>query len=194
MLSGAVTSYEQLPSGLPVPVDDGAADHLPGRALPALRLPATVGGEVDLGALDGPRTVLYVYPRTGVPGEPLPTGWDSIPGARGCTPETCSFRDHHADLRAAGAEVLGLSAQTAGEQAEVAGRLGLPFALLADPELRLGAELGLPTFEVDGMVLYRRLTLVVRDGAVEHVFHPVFPPDGHAAEVLRWLRAHPVGG
>ena len=188
-----MASFELLPAGLPVPVDDGAAAHLRGRTLPALRLPATTGGEVDLGALRG-RTVLYIYPRTGVPGEPLPTGWDSIPGARGCTPETCAFRDHHAELRAAGAAVLGLSAQPAAEQAEAAGRLGLPFPLLSDPELRLRAELDLPTFAVDAMVLYRRLTLVVDGGVIDHVFYPVFPPDGHAAEVLEWLRGHPVAG
>ena len=178
-----MTSFEQLPTGLPVPVDDGAAAHLRGRTLPGLRLPATTGGEV-----------LYIYPRTGVPGEPLPTGWDSIPGARGCTPETCAFRDHHAELRAAGAAVLGLSAQPPAEQAEAAGRLGLPFPLLSDPELRLAAELDLPTFGVDAMVLYRRLTLVVDDGVIDHVFYPVFPPDGHAVEVLEWLRSHPVAG
>jgi peroxiredoxin len=189
-----VTTYEKLPSGLPVPVDDGAAAHLPGRALPALRLRATTGGEIDLGALGPGRTVLYLYPRTGVPGEPLPTGWDSIPGARGCTPEACSFRDHSADLAAAGASVVGLSAQPAAEQAEAAERLHLPFPLLSDPERSLGAALGLPTFEVDGMVLYRRITLVVRDGTIEHAFYPVFPPDGHAAEVLGWLRDHPTGG
>jgi peroxiredoxin len=189
-----VTSFEQLPDGLPVPVDDGAAAHLPGRALPSLRLPATRGGEVDLGALRG-RTVLYIYPRTGVPGEPLPTGWDSIPGARGCTPEACSFRDHHADLSAAGASVvLGLSAQPAAEQAEAAERLRLPFPLLSDPAVQLGAALDLPTFGVDGMTLYKRLTLVVDDGVIEHVFYPVFPPDRHAEEVLGWLRGHPVEG
>jgi peroxiredoxin len=189
----AVSSYEQLPSGLPVPVDDGAAGHLPGRALAPLSLRSTGGGEVDLGALAGERTVLYIYPRTGTPGEPLPTGWDAIPGARGCTPEACSFRDHHAELRAAGAAVLGLSAQSGAEQDEAAGRLRLPYPLLSDPELRLAGQLGLPTFSVDGMVLYRRLTLVVRDGVVERVFYPVFPPDAHAARVLRWLRDHPVG-
>ncbi|MDB5063884.1 MAG: putative MerR family transcriptional regulator/peroxidase [Chloroflexi bacterium] len=189
----SVSSYEQLPSGLPVPADDGAADHLPGRALAPLPLRSTGGGEVDLGALAGGRTVLYIYPRTGTPGEPLPAGWDGIPGARGCTPEACSFRDHHAELRAAGAAVLGLSAQSGTDQDEAAGRLRLPYPLLADPELQLAEQLGLPTFSVDGMVLYRRLTLVVRDGVVEHAFYPVFPPDAHAAQVLQWLREHPAG-
>jgi peroxiredoxin len=187
-----MTSYEQLPTGLPVPVDDGAAAHLPGRALPPLCLRATTGEEVDLGAIGPGRTVLYIYPRTGVPGEPLPTGWDSIPGARGCTPQACSFRDHHAELGAAGAAVMGLSAQPAAEQVEAAERLQLPFPLLSDPELRLAAELDLPTFDVDGMTLYKRLTLVVDGGVITHVFYPVFPPDGHADAVLGWLRAHPV--
>jgi peroxiredoxin len=195
MLADAVSSsYERLPAGLPVPVDDGAADHLPGLRVPALRL-ASTAGEVDLGALGEGRTVLYLYPRTGRPGEPLPTGWDAIPGARGCTPETCSFRDHHQDLLAAGAaRVLGLSAQSLTDQAEAAERLRLPYPLVSDPELRLARLLELPTFTVDGMRLYRRLTLVVRDGVVDHAFHPVFPPDAHAGEVLEWLHGHPIGG
>jgi len=194
MLAGGVTSYFELPPDLPVPVDDGGADHLPGLRMPALRLPATTGEPVDVGAAGDPRVVLYVYPRTGVPGEPLPTGWDAIPGARGCTPESCGFRDHHAELRAARAAVYGLSAQTTAEQREAAGRLGLPFPLLSDSGLQLAAELRLPTFAVDGMTLYRRITLVLRDGRIEHVFYPIFPPDTHAAEVLDWLRAHPLAG
>jgi peroxiredoxin len=183
--------FSQLPADLPVPEDDGAADHLPGLALPALTLPATDGSTVDLGSFGPGRTVLYLYPRTGRPGEPLPTGWDQIPGARGCTPESCAFRDHHADLTAAGAAVYGLSAQDTGYQHEAVQRLHLPFPLLSDPDLQLGAALRLPTFEVDGMRLYHRLTLVVRDGRVEHVWYPIFPPDGHAEQVLAWLRAHP---
>jgi peroxiredoxin len=188
-----VTDPNVLPDGLPVPEDDGAADHLPGLALPAVELPSTGGGRV---ALDGlgrarPRTVLYVYPMTGRPGADLPDGWDSIPGARGCTPEACAFRDHHADLAAAGADVYGLSTQSTADQAEAAERLHLPFPLLSDEGTSLAQPpFQLPTFEAGGRPRYRRLTLVIADGRVEHVFYPVFPPDGHAAEVLAWLQKH----
>lgn len=184
------TDFSALPPDLPVPEDDGGADHLPGRALPALALPATTGGTVDLAAAAAAAgtLVLYVYPRTGVPGELPPDGWDAIPGARGCTPQSCAFRDHQAELRALDAEVVGLSAQPAHEQAEFAAREHIPFALLADPDLRLAAALGLPTFEAAGMTLYRRITLIVEDGAIVKVFYPVFPPDRNAAEVLAWLR------
>jgi peroxiredoxin len=182
--------YGTLPPDLPVPLDDGAADHLSGRVLPELALPSTLGGEVDLAAAArGAGTlVLYVYPRTGTPGQPSPDGWDAIPGARGCTPQSCAFRDHHAELRALGADVLGLSAQPVAEQAAFAAREHLPFALLSDPELRLAAALALPTFEAAGMQLYKRLTLVAVGGAVEKAFYPVFPPDRNAADVLAWLR------
>jgi peroxiredoxin len=186
-----VTDPNVLPADLPVPEDDGAAAHLPGVALPAIELPSTGGGTVSLAGLGagGRRSVLYIYPMTGQPGAALPDGWDSIPGARGCTPESCGFRDHHADLAAAGADVYGLSTQSAADQAEAAGRLHLPFPLLSDEAARLSAPpLGLPTFEAGGRPRYRRLTLVVRDGRIEHVFYPVFPPDGHAAEVLAWLQ------
>jgi peroxiredoxin len=182
--------FRSLPPDLPVPVDDGAADHLPGLRLPALALAATRGGEVDLAAA-GARAgtlVLYVYPRTGTPGEPSPDGWDAIPGARGCTPQSCAFRDHHAQLRALGADVLGLSAQPAVEQAAFAAREQLPFALLSDPRLELAAALRLPTFEAGGMQLYRRITLIVEDGAIATAFYPVFPPDRNAADVIAWLR------
>ena len=183
-----MADYLALPADLPVPEDDGAARHLPGLRLPHIVLASTSGGQVALDELTG-RTIVYVYPRTGVPGEPLPTGWDDIPGARGCTPESCGFRDHHADLLAAGATaVFGLSSQDTGYQREVVDRLHLPFALLSDPRLTLANELGLPVFEVAGMTLYKRLTLVIGDGVIEHAFYPVFPPDGHAAEVLAWLR------
>ena len=181
----------RLPEGLPVPVDDGAASHLPGRGMPALSLPATDGRQVPLDALGGGRTVVYIYPMTGRPGVELPEGWDDIPGARGCTPESCGFRDLHAELLAAGAaRVFGLSSQSSDYQREAVERLHLPFAMLSDEHLALAGALGLPTFTVAGMTLYRRLTMIISDGAVEHVFYPIFPPNQHAQEVLDWLRAH----
>jgi peroxiredoxin len=181
----------RLPGGLPVPVDDGAASQLPGRAMPALSLPATDGRQVALDGLGSGRTVIYVYPMTGRPGVELPPGWDDIPGARGCTPESCGFRDHHAELLAVGADqVYGLSSQSSDYQAEAVDRLHLPFAMLSDERLALADAPGLPTFSVDGMTLYRRLTMIVTDGVIEHVFYPVFPPDQHAQEVLGWLKGH----
>ena len=187
-----MTDPTALPADLPVPEDDGAADHLPGLALPAIALPATSGGTVSLDTLghDRPHTVLSVYPMTGKPGVELPEGWDSIPGARGCTPESCAFRDHHADLAAAGADVYGLSTQSTHDQAEAAERLHLPFRLLSDEDVRLAQPpLRLPTLEAGGVPRYRRLTLVIAGGRIEHVFYPVFPPDGHAEQVLGWLQA-----
>jgi peroxiredoxin len=181
-----------LPPGLPVPVDDGAADHLPGQAVPALTLPSTAGEPVDLAAAAGDTLVLFCYPMTGRPGEDPPPGWDEIPGARGCTPQACAFRDHHDELAGLGARALGLSAQSQEEQLEAAGRLGLPYPLLSDPDLALAAAMGLPTFEAAGRRLYRRLTLVARAGRVAHVVYPVFPPDRNAAEVAAWLRRHPA--
>jgi peroxiredoxin len=187
-----MTTYENLPSDLPVPDDDGAADHLPGAALPELTLAASDGTSVALGALGDGRTVLYLYPLSGRPGVDLPDGWDAIPGARGCTPEACGFRDHFQELAAAGAHrVYGLSSQDTGYQAELAERLSLPFAIVSDPELRLAELLRLPTFQADGQQLYARLTMIIADGQIEHVFYPVFPPDQHADEVLNWLREHP---
>lgn len=180
-----------LPSDLPVPEDDGGAVHLTGRAMPRVALPSTDGSQVrvDLVPEGLERLVLYAYPRTGLPGEsPLTPDWDQIPGARGCTPEACGFRDHAAELREAGTAVAGVSTQTTVYQREAAERLRLPFPLLSDRELRLTRALALPTFTVAGQTLLKRLTLVVRDGVIEHVFYPVFPPDTHAAFVLRWLR------
>ena len=177
----------ELPADLPEPIDDGACDHLPGMPVPAMALAATDGTQVDLSALAG-RTVVYAYPRTGRPGEPsLVDDWGLIPGARGCTPETCGFRDHHAELAAAGARVFGLSTQESDYQREVAERLGLPFAILSDSRLELTSRLDLPTFAAAGQTLHKRHTLVVKDGAIEHVFYPVFPPNRHASEVLAWL-------
>jgi peroxiredoxin len=185
--------YLGLPPDLPVPVDDGAASHLPGRAMPAITLARNDGGEVRLADLGPGRTVLYLYPMTGRPGTPLPTGWNEIPGARGCTPESCGFRDHHAELQAAGAaRVFGMSSQSSDYQREAAERLRLPFPLLSDQGLAVADALGLPTFTADGLKLYRRLTMIVTGGVIEHVFYPVFPPDRHAAEVLDWLRDHPA--
>jgi peroxiredoxin len=186
-----VSGFESLPADLPEPEDDGAARHLPGMAMPSVALPATVGGVVDLGTPRPGRTILFVYPATGEPGVPPPPGWDLIPGARGCTPEACGFRDHHGELAQLGADVYGISAQSTATQQEAATRLGLPFPLLSDTGHELARRLGLPTFEVDGRRLYRRLTIVVRDAVVEHVFYPVFPPDSHAAQVLGWVRHAP---
>ena len=179
----------QLPRDLPVPADDGEAAHLTGAQLPPLTLPATIGGSLSLRELSAETLVLYVYPRTGRPGVDPPAGWDAIPGARGCTPQACSFRDRHAAFARLSTRVAGLSSQTAEDQREAAQRLHLPFPLLADPELRLAAALDLPTFTVAGERLYRRLTLVARAGTLVRVFYPVFPPDRNAAEVLAWLRA-----
>ena len=153
-----------------------------------MRLESSLGGEVDLAEIAKGLAVVYVYPRTGVPGEPLPEGWDGIPGARGCTPQSCAFRDHAGDLAAAGAEVVGISAQSPVEQREFAEREHIPYPLLSDGGLKLAEAMGLPTFEAGGMRLYRRLTFVAERGRVAKVFHPVFPPDRNAAEVLAWLR------
>ncbi len=185
-------NYEQLPGDLPVPEDDGAAAHLPGAVMPSVVLPATSGGTVDLAEIGDPIAIVYVYPMTGTPGVALPEGWDQIPGARGCTPESMGFRSHYQDLTKLGAEVYGLSSQTPAEQAEAAARLALPFPLLSDPGLALPERLRLPTFSAGGVVRYKRLTLVLNAGRIEHVFYPVFPPDRHAAEVLAWLREHPA--
>jgi peroxiredoxin len=181
--------YRSLPPDLPAPVDDGAADHLPGMAVPAVRLASTLGGELDLAAAAaGPgRLVAYVYPRTGKPGEPLIEGWDEIPGARGCTPQSAAFRDHVGDFAALGATLVGVSAQSPEDQAEFAAREAIPYPLLSDEGLALERELRLPTFEAGGLTLYKRLTLVAREGRIEHVFYPVFPPDRNAADVLAWL-------
>ena len=171
-----------LPVDLPVPVDDGAADHLTGLELPNLELESSQGpvNVRDLG-------VLYVYPRTGLPGVPSLAGWDETPGARGCTPQSCGFRDAHGELRALGKRVAGLSSQPLEDQVEFAERNGMPFPVIADPDLELGAVLGLPTFEIEGLVLYKRLALVAENSRIAKVFYPVFPPDENAADVLDWL-------
>src|SRR5215218_9990996 len=177
-----------LPEDLPAPQDDGAARHLTGMRLPSIALVATDGSSVDLSKLKG-RTIVYVYPRTGRPGQALPTGWDAIPGARGCTPQSCGFRDHFAELKQLGVGALyGLSTQDTAYQSEVAERLHLPFAILSDADLNLTRAMRLPTFTVDGMTLIKRMAWVIDDGVVSHVFYPVFPPDRSADEVVDWLR------
>ncbi len=176
-------------STIPAPIDDGAASHLTGMRMPSVALPATDGTMVDLSSLPG-RIVVYAYPRTGVPGVENPPGWDMIPGARGCTPQTCAFRDHFEELKALGVNHLfGLSTQDTAYQREVANRLHLPFPILSDEHFRLTRALGLPFFETSGMKLLKRLTLIIRDGTIEHVFYPVFPPDQNASDVLAWLAA-----
>jgi len=182
-----VSDVHTLPADLPVPEDDGVTDHLFGLMLPQLTLESTQG-PVSLRALSLERLVLYVYPRTGRPGEPAGSEWGAIPGARGCTPQSCGFRDHVAELEELGAQVAGLSAQPLEEQAEFAERNHIPYPVIADPELKLAAALRLPTFEFEGATLYKRVTLVVEACAVAKVFYPVFPPDENAAEVVAWLK------
>jgi peroxiredoxin len=172
-----------LPEGLPVPVDDGAADHLTGSAVPDLVLPSSRGA-VNLRDFE----VLYVYPRSGRPGRDLLPGWDDIPGARGCTPQSCAFRDHSAELAALGARVAGLSAQTLDDQIEFAQRNQMPFPVISDEWLELARDPGLPTFEVEGLTLYKRLALIAEQGRIVKVFYPVFPPDRNAQDVVDWLK------
>jgi peroxiredoxin len=186
-MENAADHVYTIPDDLPVPEDDGAADHLLDAAIPDLELRATTGDSVNVAELKG-RTILFCYPRTGRPDEPLLPGWDAIPGARGCTPETCGFRDAHSQFEDLGARVIALSTQSTDYQRELAERLGLPFPVLSDEALEFTNALRLPTFETSGMTLLKRLTLVIDDGRVTKVFYPVFPPDRHAAEVLSWLR------
>ena len=181
-----MSDLHTLLEGLPEPTDDGACDHLPGLDLPSVPLTSTSGDRVDLSALTG-TTVVYCYPLTGRPDQELPGGWDEIPGARGCTPQSCAFRDHHADLRDLGARVFGLSTQTSAYQQEAAQRLHLPFPLLSDENLELARALDLPTFDAEGMTLVKRVTLIVEDGEIRKVFYPVFPPGRNAEEVILWL-------
>lgn len=174
---------------IPTPTNDGATDHLLGAQFPSVMLKATTGASVDLSTLSG-LSVVYAYPRTGVPGVDNPDGWDLIPGARGCTPQSCSFRDHFAELKVLGVNHLfGLSTQSPEYQLEVAERLHLPFPILSDEGLELTTALNLPTFEAGGMKLLKRFTLIINDGTITHVFYPVFPPDQSASEVVKWLTA-----
>jgi peroxiredoxin len=181
------SDFTSLPPDLPAPEDDGGAAHLLGSAVPSVSLRSTQGGEIDLGEAAKERLVVYVYPRTGTPGEPLLDGWDDIPGARGCTPQSCAFRDTRAELAAHGAALIGISTQTPAEQAEFAEREHIPYPLLSDHDLKLADAMGLPTFETSGLHLYKRLTFVAERGGIVKVFYPVFPPDRNAADVLAWL-------
>jgi peroxiredoxin len=182
-----MTNLNQIPANLPVPTDDGLADHLIGMKLPSLSLLATNGTKIDLSQVQG-RFVVYCYPRTGTPNTSLPEGWDQIPGARGCTPQSCAYRDHYQELKALGAEVFGLSVQTTEYQTEMVNRLHLPFPVLSDEHFEFQWALNLPTFEVAGMTLLKRLTLIVQHGVVEAVHYPVFPSDSDPAWVMDKLR------
>jgi len=181
-----------LPPDLPHPIDDGAAAHLRGMFIPKVLLPSTFGGFVDLTQRTATRTVVYCYPMTGVPGKALPEAWDRIPGARGCTPQARDFQEHYGEMLELGAELFGLSTQTTDYQREFANRLNLPFEILSDAEFMFCDALRLPTFQVAGFRLLRRITLVIREARIEHLFYPVFPPNESANEVLHWIREHPL--
>lgn len=182
----AENNFIELPGGLPVPSDDGACDHLRGKMIPSVALKSTNGDVINLSKIQG-TLVLYFYPMTGKPGEKLPDGWNQIPGARGCTPQACSFRDHFKELQDFNTQVFGVSTQTSEYQREVAERLHLPFQLLSDSDFVLANSLNLPLFEVDSMSLNKRVTLVIQDGVIEKVFYPVFPPDKNPDNVIEWL-------
>ena len=189
MSETVIKNLMSLPTDLPVPLDDGAARHLGGRRLPDLALPATDGTSVNLSKLRG-RSVVYIYPRTGEPGKPSPAGWDEIPGARGCTPQSCGFRDHFGELKQLGVvQLLGLSTQSTAYQREAAERLHLPFPVLSDDKLALTRAIRLPTFAVEGMTLLKRMALVIDDGVITKAFYPVFPPDKNAEEVMAWIQS-----
>ncbi len=183
-----MTQLTQLPDDLPAPVDDGGCDHLKGMALPDLSLSSTHGGNVNLSEING-RVVIYIYPMTGRPDVALPDGWEQIPGARGCTPQSCSFRDHHKELQELGATLFGLSTQSTSYQQEASDRLHLPFPLLSDENRQFAKALNLPMMFVEELKLIKRTTLICNDGVIEHVFYPVFPPDKNVDDVIAWLKA-----
>ncbi|TVR72754.1 MAG: peroxiredoxin [Sphaerobacteraceae bacterium] len=184
-------NISEIPPDIPIPHDDGACDHLVGLILPRMALPTTNGSTITFAEIPA-RTVIYIYPRTGRPDQQLPTGWNDIPGARGCTPQSCSFRDHYAELQQLGVAVYGLSTQDTVYQREAVDRLQLPFPLVSDEDLAFASALDLPTFEVDGMHLIKRVTLICNEGWIEHAFYPVFPPHQSAEQVIEWLRENPV--
>ena len=183
----------QLPDGLPGPEDDGACDHLTGLEMPSVKLRSTHGSLADVGEISRiGRTVFFFYPRSGRPDEPPLPGWDDIPGARGCTPQSCAYRDHFQEFEQLGVQLFGVSSQDTDYQQEFAERTHLPYPPLSDSRLELTLSLRLPTFEAQGMTLIKRLTLVVSGGTIEKVFYPVFPPDKNAEEVLEYLRSREV--
>jgi peroxiredoxin len=184
-------AFYDLPPNLPVPKDDGGANRLPGMQVPAITLVSTAHHRINLADLARERTVIYCYPRTGAPGQPVPKSWDDIPGARGCTPESCGFRDHYHALEELHVRVFGLSTQTTEYQREAVERLHLPFEILSDADFAVTNALLLPTFEFEGVRLLKRLTLVLSNGRIEKVFYPIFPPDKHAEEVIAWLSGNP---
>ncbi|MBV8367249.1 MAG: peroxiredoxin [Candidatus Eremiobacteraeota bacterium] len=187
-MSQGPTQLHSIPADLPVPTDDGAADHLSGMRLPDIELEATSGGALSLARVRSEIVVVYCYPRTGQPDVPIPAGWDAIPGARGCTPHNVAFRDQHAQLTLLGAAVFGLSTQTTDYQQEMAQRLALPYPVLSDAQFRLTDALRLPTFDFQGVRLLKRLSFVAVDGAIVHVEYPVFPPGADAGRIVNWLR------
>lgn len=178
-----------IPSDLPVPVDDGGCSHLQGLTLPSVNLPSTSGGTVNPSQIPG-WLVIYCYPMTGQPGRAIPDGWVQIPGAAGCTPQSCSFRDYYRELQALNAKVFGLSTQSSDDQLEAANRLHLPFGLLSDASFQFAQNLRLPMFEIDNMRLTKRVTLIAKDGKIQTYFYPVFPPDKNVEDVLAWLKTH----
>ena len=181
-----MTNLNQLPDDLPVPEDDGGADHLKGKSFPKLTLKATNGDDVDLSAISG-RVVVYCYPMTGRPDRELPEGWNEIPGARGCTPQSCSYRDHYQELQSLGAKVFGLSVQMSEYQQEMVDRLHLPFLVLSDASLEFQKALNLPTFTVSGMRLLKRITFIAEDGVIQAVHYPIFPSDSDPSWVINYL-------
>jgi peroxiredoxin len=181
----------KLPKDLPIPLDDGGCNHLTGNSLPSISLASTQGKYIDLSTISG-YVVIYCYPMTGRPGVDLPTGWDDVPGARGCTPQSCAFRDHYQELNELGSQVFGLSTQSSEYQAEAKMRLHLPFELLSDSELTFAHTLNLPIFEIDNKQLIKRVTLVVKNGSIVKVFYPVFPPDQNADDVINWLKKQAI--
>ena len=186
----APNKTSDLPATLRAPTDDGSARHLKGLTLPDLELPSTANRRVNLSRITAPWTVIYCYPKTGQPGKPQPPGWDDIPGARGCTAETCSFRDHHRGLAKLSANVFGVSTQSTAYQQEMVRRLRVPYEVLSDQDLAFTRALRLPTFTAEGTILMKRLTMIARRDRIEKVFFPVFPPDNHAQEVIAWLRRY----